>query len=733
MRSTDSLLHSIPPGEMPPPPPRVCFGRDELVEKIIGLAQNLTPIALIGAGGIGKTSIALTVLHHDLVRERFGDHRRFIRCDQFPASGAHFLRRLSKVIGAGVDNPVDLTPLRPILSSREMIIILDNAESILDPQGINAREIYAMVEELSQFNNICLCITTRITTTPPDCEILDIPTLPMEAACDAFYHIYKNTERSDPVDNILKQLDFHPLSVALLATVAYHNRWDSTQLTREWEQQRTGVLQTEHNRSLAATIELSLASPMFRELGPDAREVLGIVAFFPQGVNENNIDWLFPTKKIFRRSSPTDPKRKDIFNKFCVLSLTHRNNGFITMLAPLRDHLSPRDPASSPLLHITKKCYFRRLSVHVEPSDPGFKDASWITSEDVNIEHLLDVFTTIDANSDDVWEICRYFIEHLHWHKRRLVLLGPKIEGLPDRHRSKPKCLFELSQLSSSVGNQMERKRLLTYALKLWRERGNDYRIADTLRFLSDANRHLGLYKDGIQQTREALEIFKRLHDKLGQARAWNLLAWLLHDDNQLDGAEEAAFRAINLLSNRGNRLTVCHSYRLLGSICRARGETAKAITHYETALGIASPFNWPDEQFWIHFSLAELFFDGNKFGDAHTHAEHARLPAANATYNLGRVMELRARIWHKERKFEEAKSEALGATDTFEEIGATVDLERCRKILRDIEAEAGQSATSGEPDSNGEFLETVLPPTPVNSPLSDLSSAPGVISDVSV
>jgi len=66
-------LHSVPPGEAPPPPPRTCFGHDELIEKVISLAENLTPIALIGAGGIGKTSIALSVLHHNHIKEWFGD------------------------------------------------------------------------------------------------------------------------------------------------------------------------------------------------------------------------------------------------------------------------------------------------------------------------------------------------------------------------------------------------------------------------------------------------------------------------------------------------------------------------------------------------------------------------------------------------------------------------------------------------------------------------------------
>lgn len=52
-------------------------------------------------------------------------------------------------------------------------------------------------------------------------------------------------------------------------------------------------------------------------------------------------------------------------------------------------------------------------------------------------------------------------------------MLGLKIEGLLDDRPFKLRCLLELSQLFSSVGNYVERKRLLVHTVKLWRERGN--------------------------------------------------------------------------------------------------------------------------------------------------------------------------------------------------------------------------------------------------------------------
>ena len=648
-----------------------------MIEKVIRLAEKLEPIALIGAGGIGKTSIALTVLHDSRMEERFGDNRRFIRCDQFPASGPHFLARLSKVLGAGVENPEDLTPLRPLLTSKEMLIILDNAESILDPKGTNAEEIYSMVDELCQFKKVCLCITSRITTVPPRCERPEIPTLSMEAACDIFYGIYRNIRRSNIISNLLGRLDFHALSITLLATTASQNAWDYERLAEEWDTQRARVLQTHHNKSLAATIELSLTSPTFQSFGSDARDLLGVIAFFPQGIDGKNLDWLFPSI----------PNTKSIFDGFCVLSLTHRSNGFITMLAPIRDHLSPQDPRSSPLLCATRDRYFSRLSVVVDPNSPGFGEGRWIVMEDLNVEHLLDVFTSIDRNAGDVWHACDRFLQHLIWYKQRQTVLRPRIESLPDSHPHKPKCLFTLSWLFREVGNNGEGKKLLVHALGLQRQRGDDTLVANMLTTLSDVNRLLGLHKEGIQQAREALEIYERTGDTVAQGDCLSGLTWLLFGDKQLDAAENTASRAINLLSDRGQDYIVIELHRVMCKIHYSKGRKEKAIHHINTAIEIASSPDWDDQLFWAHFDAAILFRDEGEYDDATVHIERAKSHALDM-YRLGRAMKLQGEVWYYQGRLEDARSAAVRALENYEEVGAARNAEFCRNLLRDIEKE---------------------------------------------
>ena len=156
--------------------------------------------------------------------------------------------------------------------------------------------------------------------------------------------------------------------------------------------------------------------------------------------------------------------------------------------------------------------------------------------EDVNVEHMLNVFASIDANSETIWNACIASTVHLYWYRPLLIMFGSNIEALPDDHPSKARCLSDLSRLLGLIGNRVESKRLLTHALRLCRQRGDDFRIAQTLGYLSDINRRTDFTGEGIRQTKEASEIFKRL----GNPISLIFLASALCVGKQLDAAEEA-------------------------------------------------------------------------------------------------------------------------------------------------------------------------------------------------
>ena len=153
----------------------------------------------------------------------------------------------------------------------------------------------------------------------------------------------------------------------------------------------------------------------------------------------------------------TIPNRSDVFDAFCVSSLACRCNGLITML--LRDHLRPKNLASSPVLH-NQECYFA-------PGNPGFGEARWIISGDAIIEHLLDVFIPADAGSETVWQAYCKFAFQLYWRmKPRLAMLGQRSRMPPVQTAWRLSCFYDF------VGNLAERKRLLAYALTSWRAEG---------------------------------------------------------------------------------------------------------------------------------------------------------------------------------------------------------------------------------------------------------------------
>ena len=192
------------------------------------------------------------------------------------------------MIGAGVENPEDLAPLRPFLSSRKIFIIFDNVESILDPEGTDSEEILAAVDELCQFDQICVCTLLASRHSLSTASIRRSPHRRLKPLGISFTE-YTAITNNPASSTTLLCLKFHALSIALLATTAAHNKWGYDRLVNEWNAHRAKVLQTDTNKSLTASLQLSLDSPTFLKLGSDARGLLGVIAFFPQDVGARKV------------------------------------------------------------------------------------------------------------------------------------------------------------------------------------------------------------------------------------------------------------------------------------------------------------------------------------------------------------------------------------------------------------------------------------------------------------
>ena len=112
--------------------------------------------------------------------------------------------------------------------------------------------------------------------------------------------------------------------------------------------------EAERNNSLATTAKLSPLPS--RQLGLGTLTLLEVVAFFSRGVDDDNFKWLLST-----------------------------------------------------VLDTVMELYSARMPAYFDLNYPWFAKIQRVISEDVSVERFLDVFTTIDASSTDVWKTREIF------------------------------------------------------------------------------------------------------------------------------------------------------------------------------------------------------------------------------------------------------------------------------------------------------------------------------------
>ncbi|KAG8939239.1 hypothetical protein FRC03_006422, partial [Tulasnella sp. 419] len=130
-------LPSLPSTVMPANP-RI-FGRQMYINKVIQLifSATSTRVAILGSGGMGKTSVALKTVHDSRIIERFGINRRWVPCEQ-ATSVPLFFELIAKSLGLSPSTSNDrFSEIVAALEKSDTLqfVLFDNFETIWDIEG----------------------------------------------------------------------------------------------------------------------------------------------------------------------------------------------------------------------------------------------------------------------------------------------------------------------------------------------------------------------------------------------------------------------------------------------------------------------------------------------------------------------------------------------------------------------------------------------------------------------
>ncbi|KAJ7477684.1 hypothetical protein FB451DRAFT_192095 [Mycena latifolia] len=272
-----------------PSEPKIFHGRDSEVSAIIRAFSQGTPrLAILGAGGMGKTSLARAVVHHPAVTGRYEEHRFFVSCDI-----ASNNVQLAALIGAhvGLEPAKDLT--RPVIHhfshGPPCMLILDNLETVWEPAESRA-EVEKFLCLLADIPHLALLITMRGAERPGNIRwtrpfLEPLKPLAQDAARKTFIDIADDGHLPEDIDRILHLTDNMPLAIDLLAHLV--DAEGVASVLNRWETEKTSLVSEGYDKgsNLDVSISLSLASPRIMSV-PEAQDLLGLISILPDGLSD---------------------------------------------------------------------------------------------------------------------------------------------------------------------------------------------------------------------------------------------------------------------------------------------------------------------------------------------------------------------------------------------------------------------------------------------------------------
>jgi predicted ATPase len=146
---------------MLPSEPKIFHGRATELSEILGSFSQGTPrIAILGAGGIGKTTLARAVIHHTEIVSKYVQHRHFIPCHSV-ANKLELAALIGDHLGLKPAKDPMSTLVHHFANSPPSLLVLDNLETVWEPAE-SRQEIEELLSLLTEVAHLAMVVGGKL-------------------------------------------------------------------------------------------------------------------------------------------------------------------------------------------------------------------------------------------------------------------------------------------------------------------------------------------------------------------------------------------------------------------------------------------------------------------------------------------------------------------------------------------------------------------------------------------
>ncbi|KAJ7140604.1 hypothetical protein C8R44DRAFT_761634 [Mycena epipterygia] len=272
-----------------PPAPQIFRGRESELQQVIDLLkQDSARIAILGPGGIGKTSLAQAALHHVEVIAKYSE-RHFVPCNS-SLTCADLISQISSHLGLQNARANSREILQYFKCNEATLLVLDNLETTWE-SPLSRSKLENFLSLLADIPQLALLITMRGAQRPEKIKwtrpfLQPLMPLSDSAALQMFFDIADSNHDKTSVETLLNYTGNLPLAVSLMASIVAYEGCDWT--LSHWKQEKTRLLSDGYDQrsSLDISIMLSYSSPRMTR---GAQELLGLLSILPDGLSDSEL------------------------------------------------------------------------------------------------------------------------------------------------------------------------------------------------------------------------------------------------------------------------------------------------------------------------------------------------------------------------------------------------------------------------------------------------------------